>query len=131
MSSSVYDQAYEYALQIVGLYKYLCNEKKEFTLSQRILNSGTQIGAEIAGAGAAISELESIALHGLAQKYCLETQYWLCLLRDTGYLSPEIFNSLYTEAEDLIQNLSLQTQQVTQSQKPSDWALPKKLVREE
>ncbi|NJO46040.1 MAG: four helix bundle protein [Oscillatoriales cyanobacterium RM1_1_9] len=99
------ERAYQFALQIVYLYKYLGNEKKEFTLSQKLLNSGTRIGAEVASAESTPSEIESATLLSLAHKYAVETQYWLRLLKDTGYLAPELFNSISTEAEALAQLL--------------------------
>lgn len=41
------DKAYNFALEIIKLYKYLSNEKKEFVLSKQILRSGTSIRANI------------------------------------------------------------------------------------
>ena len=38
----------KFAVRIVNLYKYLCNERNEFVLSKQILRSGTSIGANIA-----------------------------------------------------------------------------------
>lgn len=40
-------KSYEFALRIVKLYRYLCDEKKEFVLSKQILRSGTSIGANV------------------------------------------------------------------------------------
>ncbi|MBR4488641.1 MAG: four helix bundle protein [Bacteroidales bacterium] len=34
-----------FALRIIRLYKYLCEEKKEFVLSKQVLRSSTCIGA--------------------------------------------------------------------------------------
>ena len=38
------EKAYAFALRIVRLSEYLNNEKKEFILSKKILDSGTNIG---------------------------------------------------------------------------------------
>ena len=43
----VRDKSYAFAIRIVKLYKYLCDEKKEFVLSKQLLRSGTSIGANI------------------------------------------------------------------------------------
>ena len=40
-------KSYAFAIKIVELYKYLCEEKKEYTLSKQVLRSGTSIGANI------------------------------------------------------------------------------------
>ena len=43
----VQEKSYAFAVRIVKVYKYLCEEKKEFTLSKQLLRSGTSIGANI------------------------------------------------------------------------------------
>lgn len=45
--SIVFDKSKSFALRIIALYKYLCNEKREFILSKQLLRSGTSIGANI------------------------------------------------------------------------------------
>ena len=39
-----------FALRVIRLYKYLCDEKKEYILSKQLMRSGTSIGANIAEA---------------------------------------------------------------------------------
>ena len=53
--SIVFDKSKSFALRIIALYKYLCDEKKEFILSKQLLRSGTSIGANIAEASCAYS----------------------------------------------------------------------------
>ncbi len=36
-----------FAIRIVRLYKYLCEERKEFVLSKQLLRSGTSVGANV------------------------------------------------------------------------------------
>jgi len=43
----VQDKSYAFALRIVKLYRWLCEEKKEDVLSKQILRSGTSIGANV------------------------------------------------------------------------------------
>ena len=43
----IQDKSFAFAVRIVNLYKYLCEEKKEFVLSKQILRSGTSIGANV------------------------------------------------------------------------------------
>lgn len=99
VNSRVYDLAYQFAIRIIKAYRYLCEEKKEFVLSNQLLRSGTFIGANIAEANGAISQEEFRAKMEIAYKECLETKYWLSLLKDTGYISPETFESIYEDAE--------------------------------
>ena len=41
------DKSYAFALRIVKLYRYLCEEKREAVLSKQIVRSGTSIGANV------------------------------------------------------------------------------------
>jgi len=40
-------KSFEFAVKIVKLYKYLCDDKKEYILSKQLLRRGTSIGANI------------------------------------------------------------------------------------
>ena len=41
------DKSFTFAVRVVKLYKYLCDEKKEYVLSKQLLRCGTSIGANI------------------------------------------------------------------------------------
>ena len=41
----ILDKSKTFAVRIVKLYQYLCDEKKEYVLSKQVLRSGTSIGA--------------------------------------------------------------------------------------
>ena len=43
----IVDKSKAFALRIIKMYKYLCDEQKEFVLSKQVLRSGTSIGANI------------------------------------------------------------------------------------
>ena len=45
--NAVKDKSFQFALEIISLYKYLTTQKNEFILSKQILRSGTSIGANI------------------------------------------------------------------------------------
>ncbi len=96
-----YEKAYIFAVKIIKLYKYLKEEKKEFDLSQQVLRSGTSIGANIAEANGAVSTAEFSMKIGIAYKECLETKYWISLLKDTNYIQQEYFESLNQDAEEI------------------------------
>lgn len=96
-----YKKAYDFAIRIVKAYQYLCEEKKEYILSKQMLRSGTSIGANIAEANGAISEADFSSKISIAYKECLETKYWLSLLKDTGYVSEKSFESMHSDADEL------------------------------
>ena len=101
MNSLVYDKAYQFAIRIVKAYRYLVEEQKEFVLSKQLLRSGTSIGANIAEANGGISKADFRAKISIAYKECLETKYWLSLLKDTNYISSEAFSSIDTDAQEI------------------------------
>ncbi len=101
MKNVTYDKAYAFAIRIVAAYKWLCQEQKEYVLSKQLLRSGTSIGANVSEAIGAISKPEFRAKMSIAYKECLETQYWLKLLKDTGYIKPTNYESLFADADEL------------------------------
>ena len=94
-------KAYSFAIRILKAYQYLCNEKKEYTLSKQLLRSGTSIGANIAEANGAISKADFSNKISIAYKECLETKYWLSLLNDTGYIREDSYESIYADADEI------------------------------
>ena len=39
------EKSYAFAIRVVKLYQYMCNELKEYVLGKQVLRSGTAIGA--------------------------------------------------------------------------------------
>ncbi len=97
----LYDKSYKFAIRTVNAYKYLTEKKKEYILSKQLMRSGTSIGANIAEANVAISTAYFSAKLSIAYKECLETKYWLCLLKDTGYINNKAFQSIYKDADEI------------------------------
>lgn len=100
-----------FAVRIVKLYNYLCEDKREYVLSKQLLRSGTSIGANLAEAECAISRRDFLAKVYIALKECAETKYWIELLYETEYLSIEQFQSIYADCEELRKMLLLQQRQ--------------------
>lgn len=106
MNSIVFEKSKKFSLRIIRLYKYLCDEKKEFVLSKQLLRSGTSIGANIAEANCAISKKDFLAKMYIAFKECSETAYWLELLYGAEYLSKAEFDSINSDCTELQKILS-------------------------
>lgn len=96
-----YDKAYKFAIRIVKAYQYISANKKEYTLSKQMLRSGTSIGANVAEADGAISKADFSNKISIAYKECLETKYWLSLLKDTDYINKKTFESMHKDADEL------------------------------
>jgi len=82
----VLDKSFEFVVRVVNLYKHLCNDKKEYTLSKQLLRSGTSIGANINEEQAAQSKKYFIAKMSIASKETRESNFWIELLIKTEYL---------------------------------------------
>ncbi len=79
----------QFALKIIRLYKYLQETKTEFVISKQVLRSGTSIGANVHEALRGQSKSDFAAKMNIALKEASETEYWLELLRDGGYVSKD------------------------------------------
>lgn len=104
--SIVFEKSKRFAIRIVKLYKYLCDEKKEVVLSKQLLRSGTSIGANIAEANSAFSKKDFLAKMYIAFKECSESKYWLDLLYKTDYLTRSEFDSINADCTELQKLLS-------------------------
>ena len=56
----IYKLSKKFALRIIKLYKYLCDEKKEFIISKQLYRSATSIGANIAESTYAQSDADFV-----------------------------------------------------------------------
>ncbi|WP_458629306.1 four helix bundle protein [Winogradskyella sp. PC D3.3] len=98
----IVSKSYAFAVKIVKLYKYLCEEKKEYTLSKQLLRSGTSIGANIEESQGGQSRKDFFAKLTISYKEARETKYWLRLLTDTNYLEREKSETLINDCEELL-----------------------------
>ncbi len=101
MENNLYDKSYDFAVRVVNTYQYLSDEKREFILSKQFLRSGTSIGANVSEANGAISKAEFSSKLSISYKECLETKYWLNLLKDTGFIDKQVFQSMFNDADEL------------------------------
>ncbi|WP_111309357.1 four helix bundle protein [Confluentibacter sediminis] len=98
-------KSYIFAVRIVNLCKFLTEEKKEFVLSKQLLRSGTSIGANIRESEHAESKADFIHKLSIALKEANETEYWLDLLKETGYLNNSEYLSIQIDIKELLKLL--------------------------
>lgn len=97
MSESILrEKAKEFAKNIVFLTKEIKINKKESVLSNQLLRSGTSIGANIHEAQYAQGTADFISKLEIALKECFESEYWLELLFETGYIEEKQYKKLNT-----------------------------------
>lgn len=98
----VKNKSFEFAIRVVKLYQFLCDQQKEFVLSKQLLRSATSVGAMVREAEHAETKKDFIHKMAIAQKEINETMYWLELLYQTQYLNKEQFESVNNNALEII-----------------------------
>ncbi len=102
MSESILrDKSFAFAPRIVKLSEYLHDEKREFVLSKKVLDSGTAIGVLIEEAKQGENCADFIQKLSVANKEAFKTNFWLRLLRDANFLSEKLAESLLADCEEL------------------------------
>ncbi len=83
------EKSKELAKEIVFLIKGLQSIHAPSPLCNQLLRSGTSIGANIHEANYAQGKQDFISKLEISLKECYETEYWIELLSDTGYIDEE------------------------------------------
>ncbi len=100
------DKSKAFAIRVIKLYKYLCENKNEFVISKQLLRSATSIGANIKEAQCGRSKKDFLAKMYVAYKEANETEYWLELLHESDIIEDNIFESLYKDNYELLSLLT-------------------------
>ena len=88
----------DFVKQIVFLCRDVKSKYKESVLTSQLLRSGTSIGANIHEAQYAQGKKDFISKLEIAQKECFETEYWLELLFETGYIAESTYKPLQNQS---------------------------------
>lgn len=106
-NNAVWVKARAFAVRGVRLYQYLCETHKEFVLSKQLLRSSTSIGANVREAMHAQSRADFISKMNIALKEAGETEYWLDLLTETGYIDKSNIasQSMMNDCQELVKLL--------------------------
>ena len=100
------DKSFAFALRIVKMYQYLADEKREYVLSKQLLRSGTAIGALVREAEQAESKADFIHKMAIALKEANESDYWIELLHQAGYLDQKSYQSIQADLAELLKLLT-------------------------
>ena len=107
-----------FALRIIKMYNYLCEQKKEYVMSKQVLRSGTSIGANVAEAFFAQNDADFIAKLYISRKEAGETLYWIDLLKESGYLSDDVATSISDDCDELLKLLTSSIKTMKSKQSP-------------
>ena len=102
--AQVLELSYDFSCRIIRLYKYL-NEGKLSkadrdiidALGRQLVRSATSINANMNEAQHPQSDADFLSKATIALKEARESENWLSLLRDNGYLEPRASESLITD----------------------------------
>ncbi len=74
-------------------------------MSKQVLRSGTSIGANVKEAVRAQSKADFYSKLNIALKEASETEYWLELLCEGGYIDKISFDSIYQDCQEILKLL--------------------------
>jgi len=98
----IVDKSKAFSLRIIRLYQTLLLQH-ETVMSKQLLRSGTSIGANAKEAIRGQSRADFYSKLNIALKEASETEYWLELLFESGYINnEEAFRSIYQDCQELI-----------------------------
>ena len=98
MSDSVLrDKSKDFAKQIVVLCRSIKQEHHESVLTNQLLRSGTSIGANIHEAQYAQGTKDFISKFEISLKEVYETENWLELLFETGYMNEQTYKPIQND----------------------------------
>lgn len=102
--ASIHELSYDFGCRITRLYQYLTEdaEYKEYVQSKQIYRCGTSIGANVRESKHAQSDADFLSKMSIAYKEADETDFWLNLLHDNGYLDDTQFNSLKKDIDRIL-----------------------------
>lgn len=95
------EKAYKFALRIVKLSEFLHNEKHEYVLSRKILDSGTNIPLLIEEGKQGENKADFIQKYSVANKEAFKSHLLLRLLRDSDFISHVQSESLLFDCGEL------------------------------
>ena len=105
-NDSILDQkSVAFSLRIIKAYRFLQENKNEYVLSKQLLRSGTAIGALVREAEFLESSGDFVHKLHIALKEANESDYWLLLLKESGYIDEVSYLSIKQDCKELIKLL--------------------------
>lgn len=104
-SNVIVEKSKSFALSVIELYKDLSENKREYVLSKQLLRSGTSIGANVKEAIRGQSKPDFYSKMNISLKEASESEYWIELLYEGGYIEYESYTQLYDSCQELIRIL--------------------------
>ena len=106
--ASIHELSYDFACRVTRLFQWLTEEAeyREYVQSKQLYRSGTSVGANVRESKHAQSDADFLSKMSIAYKEADESEYWLHLLHDNGYIDDERFHSLSHDCDRLLRILT-------------------------
>ena len=106
--AGIHELSYDFACRITRLFQYLTEdaEYKEYIQSKQIYRSGTSNGANVRESKHAQSDADFLSKMSIAYKEADETDFWLNLLHDNGYINESQYESLKKDMDRILKLLT-------------------------
>ena len=107
-TAGIHELSYDFGCRITRLFQYLTedSEYKEYVISKQIYRSGTSVGANVRESKHAQSDADFLSKMSIAYKEADETDFWMNLLHENGYLNDEQFESLSHDIQRILRILT-------------------------
>lgn len=106
--AGIHELSYDFGCRVTRLFQFLTEDAdyKEFVMSKQVYRSGTSVGANVRESKHAQSDNDFLSKMSIAYKEADESDYWLNLLHDNGYLNDEQFDSLSHDCVRIVKILT-------------------------
>ena len=101
-NAGIHELSYDFGCRITRLFQYLTED----VISKQIYRSGTSVGANVRESKHAQSDADFLSKMSIAYKEADETDYWMNLLHDNGYLKDDQFESLNHDIQRILKVLT-------------------------
>ena len=117
-NGQIQELSYDFGCRMARLYQYLTEDKywlgitdyglgddynvphvHEYIFSKQLVRCGTSVGANVREAHHAQSDADFLSKMSIASKEADESDYWLNILHDNGYLNDSQFGSLNEDCQ--------------------------------
>ena len=99
---TINDRLLNFAVRAIRLSQYLRDKRKEYSLANQVLRSGTSIGANFEEACGSITKADYIAKMSISLKEARETLYWIKLFRKVELIDEKIYQSIHNDCNTII-----------------------------
>lgn len=107
-TASIHELSYDFSCRVTRLFQYLTEdaEYKEFVSIKQLYRSGTSVGANIRESKHAQSDADFLSKLSIAYKEADESDFWINLLHDNGYINDTQFISINSDITRILKILT-------------------------